>query len=135
MTVIPEPEGVPCDFCQEYAAVMSIMNLSDYSQMKPCGNCAPAVLRGIADMFDPPQTPPAGGESEPAAAPSDDAAASLAGTPAGGTPDDPGPDGSAADHWASTTNVRRSTHGHRTPASRTRKPRQTDTPPPEGTQP
>lgn len=132
MTAIPEPSGVPCDFCGEYAAIMSVMNLSDYSQMKPCGNCAPVILRSIADAFDPP-APPAPDSIPDLARALDHATDDPIGAVLAvqGTPD-PAEEGSAADHWASTANVRRSTHGHRTPAARARKPRTAAPPPPEG---
>lgn len=44
---IPAAAGPPCDFTPEYAAIMSVMNLADYSQVKVCAQCAPEYLSAI----------------------------------------------------------------------------------------
>ena len=115
MTVeIPVPEGPPCDFCTEWPAVGSLMNLADYTTQKFCASCGAQFLLGIvqamsgADVTAPDPTaaiPTAG------TAPESDASAGVTTAPDSG---DAGEPGSAADHWASTAHVRRSTHGHRT---------------------
>jgi len=118
--------GPVCDGCGEFAAIVSLMNLADYSQIRTCGNCSPDMLRTIADSMDGGHTA-AAAEPEPA----DELAAdtlegALAAEPAGDDQADETEQGSARDHWASTTNVRRSTHGHRRPSSATGKPRESE---------
>lgn len=51
MTEIPVAAGPPCDFTPEYAAIMSVMNLADYSQVKVCAQCAPEYLSGIVAVL------------------------------------------------------------------------------------
>lgn len=107
------PPGPPCDLCGERAAVLSLMNYADYSQIKACAPCAPDFMRTIADSIDGGHT--AAANAEPVADPelSDEIPTpeqQAAGAAAAAAEDEPG---SARDHWASTTNVRRSTHGHR----------------------
>jgi len=114
MTVeIPVPEGPPCDFCTEWPAVGSLMNLADYTTQKFCASCGAQFLLGIVQAMsgaDAASPAPAPGELSDAAA-ADVVAASIAsGEPVAVADDEPG---SAADHWASTAHVRRSTHGHR----------------------
>ena len=118
-TEIPVPEGPPCDFCADWPAVGSLMNLADYTTQKFCANCGPAFLVGIVEAMtgaqimvpvtDEPAPPAAGAESEPESTDS-------AGAPPPGDDDETG---SAADHWASTKRVVRSTHGHRGGARKT----------------
>jgi len=114
MTVeIPVPEGPPCDFCPDWPAVGSLMNLADYTTQKFCASCGAQFLLGIAQAM-------AGAEPEPPdpstpaviAATSPDASTSSDATLRESASDDDEP-GSAADHWASTKRVVRSTHGHR----------------------
>lgn len=122
MSEIPVAVGPPCDLCGEFPAVLSLMNLADYSQIKGCGNCAPEFLRTIADSIDGRVTALPDTETAELAADVDAAAADAgAQAPELGADDDDG-QGSARDHWASTTNVRRSTHGHRTPRASSGKP-------------
>ena len=121
---IEMPPGPPCDVCGELPAVLSLLNYADYQQLKLCGNDAPNVMRGIADSMDGRST--AETPAEPVADPElSDAIPTpeqqAAGAAAAAAEDEPG---SARDHWASTTNVRRSTHGHRRPSSATGKPRE-----------
>jgi hypothetical protein len=121
---IDMPPGPPCDVCGELPAVLSLLNFADYQQLKLCGNDAPNVMRGIADSMDGRQTAEPAPElaADPELAddvPTDEAAA--AGAAAAAAEDELG---SAADHWASTKNVHRSTHGHRTPRGATGKPRE-----------
>ena len=115
MTVeIPVPEGPPCDFCTEWPAVGSLMNLADYTTQKFCASCGAQFLLGIvqamsgADAVAPPPDPTAAPSAGPNAAPADGSASTSP-----GSPDDDEP-GSAAGHWASTKHVVKSTHGHRT---------------------
>ena len=115
MTVeIPVPEGPPCDFCTEWPAVGSLMNLADYTTQKFCASCGAQFLLGIvqamsgADAAAPDPTAPAGAVAGSAPTMPTD---SNADATADAATDEPG---SAADHWASTAHVRRSTHGHRT---------------------
>ena len=114
MTVeIPVPEGPPCDFCAEWPAVGSLMNLADYTTQKFCASCGAEFLLGIVQAMsgaevtapDPTAATPTAGT-----APGPDASAGVTTAP---DSDDTGEPGSAADHWASTAHVRRSTHGHR----------------------
>ena len=114
MTVeIPVPEGPPCDFCTEWPAVGSLMNLADYTTQKFCASCGAQFLLGIvqamsgADVAAPPSDPTSGQLSTPTPT-----VATTSGQPDSTTDTDDEP-GSAADHWASTAHVRRSTHGHR----------------------
>jgi len=136
MTVeIPVPEGPPCDFCTDWPAVGTLMNLADYTTQKFCANCGPEFLLGIVSAMTGADVTAAGGEAP-------------AGGDARGAQDDAPPaghqaaedecpvcgamvslseldahqqtpecqsqiGGSAADHWASTKRVVRSTHGHR----------------------
>ena len=115
MTVeIPVPEGPPCDFCTEWPAVGSLMNLADYTTQKFCASCGAQFLLGIVQaMSGADVTAPAPDAVEPATAEqaAHDAALTVAMEAAHRADDEPG---SAADHWASTAHVRRSTHGHRT---------------------
>ena len=114
MTVeIPVPEGPPCDFCADWPAVGSLMNLADYTTQKFCASCGAQFLLGIvqamsgADAAAPPPDPT--GDAGSADVDSSTDAISPA-TSSNTTDTEPG---SAADHWASTAHVRRSTHGHR----------------------
>jgi hypothetical protein len=119
MTDIQMPPGPPCDVCGDEPAVMSIYNYADYQQLKLGGQCAPNVMRGIADAMD------GGHTAEPEPEPGTVQATVTGPPPEGMTvagvaaelADDA--EGSAADHWASTTHVRRSTHGHRKPRGAT----------------
>lgn len=107
---------------------MSILNYADYSQLKLGVNCLPNVVRGIADSIDGRTTaePYSTDAEADAAFAADDQAAEVAelATDDQGEPEQ----GSAADHWASTANVRRSTHGHRSRSSATGEPRQVPEP-------
>ena len=114
MTVdIPVPEGPPCDFCTEWPAVGSLMNLADYTTQKFCASCGAEFLLGIVQAMS------GADAASPAPAPGPSPVTAILG-PDGrdsgdtviGQADDAEP-GSAADHWASTAHVRRSTHGHR----------------------
>ena len=115
MTVeLPVPEGPPCDFCTEWPAVGSLMNLADYTTQKFCASCGAQFLLGIVQAMsgaDAASPAPAPDAPTPAAAAA--VAEHLADPNVAGPEDDDGT-GSAADHWASTAHVRRSTHGHRT---------------------
>lgn len=115
----PAFAGPPCDICGDEYAALSLLNYADYAQIKAGVNCAPDFLRSIADSMDGRHTagPPAVAElaAELAAASPDPVGDVL---DAQGAPAEP-EQGSAKDHWASTTSVRRSTHGHR---ATTRKP-------------
>lgn len=137
MTEIPVAAGPPCDFTPEYAAIMSVMNLADYSQVKVCAQCAPeyltaiiaALTGGMPEGGDASGVMPAGddgqvaADAEPGACPmcgqvvlTADVAAHVDahmsgridadGNPVTDTPAKPDP---------LTANVRKSTHGHRTP--------------------
>ena len=114
MTVeIPVPEGPPCDFCTEWPAVGSLMNLADYTTQKFCASCGAEFLLGIVQAMsgaDAAAVDPAAVNAELAKAGADpltpDETAGLAN-------DDASEQGSAAGHWANTAHVRRSTHGHR----------------------
>ena len=114
MTVeIPVPEGPPCDFCAEWPAVGSLMNLADYTTQKFCASCGAQFLLGIVQaMSGADAASPAPAPGDPGAAPltADELQQVQDGWPAPDPEDEPG---SAADHWASTAHVRRSTHGHR----------------------
>jgi hypothetical protein len=129
------PTGPACDFCDEWPAVGTMMNLADYQTQRFCASCGPKFLLSVVEAM----TGAGGGEPEPegAADPTLTAPGQSAGAPTGnaanaeGAADDPaaiaGADsvsaaaydrdddepGSAADHWASTRNVVKSTHGHR----------------------
>jgi len=114
MTVeIPVPEGPPCDFCTEWPAVGSLMNLADYTTQKFCASCGAQFLLGIAQAMS------GADAASPAPAPDPVPITAVLGpdgrdsgeTIIGQAGDDE--PGSAADHWASTAHVRRSTHGHR----------------------
>lgn len=48
---IPVPEGPPCDFCTDWPAVGSLMNLADYTVQRFCANCGPAFLVGIVEAM------------------------------------------------------------------------------------
>jgi len=115
MTIeIPVPEGPPCDFCADWPAVGSLMNLADYTTQKFCASCGAQFLLGIVQAMsgaDAASPAPAPDAPTPAAAAA--VAEHLADPNVAGPEDDDGT-GSAADHWASTAHVRRSTHGHRT---------------------
>jgi len=89
---------------------MSLMNYADYSQMRLGPSCGPEFLRGVADAIDGRSTvlPETAEPVDPLAA--DTLEGALAAEQAAESEQ-----GSQAEHWASTTNVRRSTHGHRTP--------------------
>jgi len=114
MTIdIPVPEGPPCDFCMEWPAVGSLMNLADYTTQKFCASCGATFLLGIVQAMSGVEvTAPAPDAVEPATA---EQAAHDAALTVAMEADRQGDDdtGSAADHWASTQNVVRSTHGHR----------------------
>lgn len=140
--VIPGP---PCDICGEEFAAMSLLSYGDYSQVKTGVNCAPDFLRSIADSIDgkstaepppsePTDTPGNAADAGPAESPGTDGGQGADADPfersAGSEPntepsppDDDDEPGSARDHWASTTHVRRSTHGHRRTSSATGEPR------------
>ena len=114
MTVdIPVPEGPPCDFCTEWPAVGSLMNLADYTTQKFCASCGAQFLLGIVQAMS------GADAASPAPAPDPVPITAVLGpdgrdsgeTIIGQAGDDE--PGSAADHWASTAHVRRSTHGHR----------------------
>ena len=134
-TEIPVPEGPPCDFCTDWPAVGSLMNLADYTTTKFCASCGPVFLVGIVEAMTGAQIMPTG---QPAAGPDDEAVTAVVAAAADIQPEPeresiritPSPEmraavlaaagledqaeqGSKADHWASTTHVRRSTHGHR----------------------
>ena len=112
-TEIPVPEGPPCDFCTDWPAVGSLMNLADYTTQKFCASCGPGFLVGIVEAMTGAQimVPATPDPTMPdAAEPS--TTTDAASTPSPDMPDDDEP-GSAADHWASTKRVVRSTHGHR----------------------
>ena len=113
------PLGPPCDFCPDFSAVGSIMNLLDYSTVRFCGNCGPGFLLGVVEAMTGAPAEQAGQEQpeQPAAAMAE-SEPELTDSAAGPDGDDDG-QGSARDHWASTTHVRRSTHGHRTAGSKT----------------
>ena len=114
MTVeIPVPEGPPCDFCADWPAVGSLMNLADYTTQKFCADCGPEFLLGIVSAITGADVT-AAADQAPAGA--DERGVSVVSAPAGHQPDaapDDDAEGSAADHWASTKRVVRSTHGHR----------------------
>ena len=115
MTVeIPVPEGPPCDFCTEWPAVGSLMNLADYTTQKFCASCGAQFLLGIVQaMSGADAALPQAAEPDPkSSSGSADAGQGSTSTESGSAND--GEPGSAADHWASTAHVRRSTHGHRT---------------------
>lgn len=118
------PPGPPCDVCEDEPAVLSLLNYADYQQLKLGANCAPDVMRGIADGMDGRQTAGSGGESDAGPHAGEESQAGTTGAPESVLPDDGSEEGSARDHWASTTNVRRSTHGHRSPRGATGKPRE-----------
>ena len=117
------PPGPPCDICGELPAVLSLLNYADYQQLKLCGNDAPQVMRGIADSMDGRTTAEPTAETEPEPELSSDSAADAPDSTSAAPGSDDDGQGSAKDHWASTTNVRRSTHGHRRPSSATGTPR------------
>lgn len=101
---------------------MSLLNYADYQQLKMGVNCAPGVLRGIAHSIDG-QGEPEPDTAEPEPEPVIPATAEQAEHDAAiMAADDDGEPGSAKDHWASTTHVRRSTHGHRRTSSAAGKP-------------
>lgn len=126
MSETPALPGPPCDGCDAEPAAMSLLSYSDYSQVKVGVNCAPSFLRSIADSIDGGTTAAAETEPEPPAAdPYESSAGSEPDTqPPADEPDDE--PGSARDHWASTTHVRRSTHGHRAPRGATGTPGKDD---------
>ena len=114
MTVeIPVPEGPPCDFCTEWPAVGSLMNLADYTTQKFCASCGAEFLLGIVQAMSGAEVtaPDTGDDATPVTAvlgpDGRDSGQTIIGAQDGGEP------GSAADHWASTQHVVRSTHGHR----------------------
>lgn len=117
------PPGPPCDGCGVEPAAMSLLSYGDYSQVKVGVDCAPNFLRQIADSIDggSSATPPESEPVDPLAA--DTLEGALAQEAAELGAQDDGEPGSAADHWASTRNVVRSTHGHRTPKGATGSPR------------
>jgi len=117
MTVeIPVPEGPPCDFCPDWPAVGSLMNLADYTTQKFCASCGAQFLLGIAQAMAGAEPAEPGPDPTPAAGPTATAADGDSGSATADAPGDDGEPGSAADHWASTKRVVRSTHGHRKPA-------------------
>ena len=116
MTVeIPVPEGPPCDFCAEWPAVGSLMNLADYTTQKFCASCGAQFLLGIVQAMSGADAAAPASEPDPPAPEAVDAAAEYRADPNVAGPEDDDGTGSAADHWASTAHVRRSTHGHRSP--------------------
>lgn len=131
--VVPGPA---CNLCGVAEAIGSMQNLSDYSTVRFCGECGPVYLRAMADAIEGVEPGAQAEPVDPLAAdtlegrvaaetetcPVCSAAVELADIPAhvemhaAESADDQGEGepGSARDHWASTTHVRRSTHGHRT---------------------
>jgi len=129
MTVeIPVPEGPACDFCDEWSAVGSLMNLADYTTQKFCASCGPKFLLNIVEAMtgtDLDGTPDPAGPEPAEAELAQYAADSQEPVPA---PDDDDEPGSAAGHWASTKHVVRSTHGHRKVQGASGQPDREDTP-------
>lgn len=137
MTAVPETTWPPCDLCGAEESIASVMILATYQTTRIGGACLPDYFRAIADQVAgvPAAEMPAGGADSHQDAPAAPAApeteqcpmcgamVSLDAIPAhveGHMAENPelaeAPEqGSARDHWASTTNVRRSTHGHRKP--------------------
>ena len=119
--VVPAP---PCQLCEQEEAIGSLQNLADWETIRFGPACAPGFLRAMADMI--------GGTEEQAAAEPETVTATVTGPPPEGMTvadvraelEDDGEPGSKADHWASTTHVRRSTHGHRAPRRAAGKPRE-----------
>jgi len=110
---IPVPDGPPCDFCTEWPAVGSLMNLADYTTQKFCASCGATFLLGIVQAMSGAEvTAPDPTADIPTADTAPSSALSPGVIPAADS-DDAGEQGSAADHWASTRTVVRSTHGHR----------------------
>jgi hypothetical protein len=120
------PPGPACDGCGEEGAIMSLLNYADYSQIKVGLNCAPDFLRSIADGMDGKSTAEPATEPEPEPEPESKMTPEEWSAVVATLPDVEDEPGSARDHWASTTNVRRSTHGHRTPKGATGTPRKDD---------
>ena len=52
MTIPAPGPGPQCEPCQAEPAIISLMQLSDWSQLRIGANCAPEVLRSIADTMD-----------------------------------------------------------------------------------
>lgn len=118
--------GPPCDICGAEPGIASLMNYTDYSQVRFGPACGPAFLRSIAAaMAGEPEPEPVIEPDPPAAEQVQQWTEQTAALDVGDHDDAP-EQGSARDHWASTTNVRRSTHGHRTPRGATGKPREAD---------
>lgn len=44
----PAPPVNPCSLCGKQEAILSLMSLDDWSQVKACAGCAPVFLRQIA---------------------------------------------------------------------------------------
>lgn len=134
---VPEPTWPPCDLCGQEESIASIMMLATYETTRFGPGCLPGFLRSVADQVDgaAPAAPPPDGPVSDSAAPQPAGDAELPPCPACGQQVAAGDaqahiqahlesgeivvdapeQGSARDHWASTTNVRRSTHGHRKP--------------------
>jgi hypothetical protein len=129
------PAGPACDFCTEWPAVGTLMNLADYQTQKFCASCGPKFLLGIVEAMtgampdapDEDECPACGGmvpitdmpghlqaHADAADGAGDPAAVIAAAIKSGETVivDDDEP-GSAADHWSSAQHVVKSTHGHR----------------------
>lgn len=142
--------GPACQLCERFEAIGSVQNLADWSTTRFCGECGPGYLRAMADAIDggtpaAPETAGGEGEGEQLAALDSPGAETCpmcgatvevadiqghvemhAAEQAGET--DNAEPGSARDHWASTTHVRRSTHGHRTTKRPDSGPKEGDAP-------
>lgn len=107
------PTGPACDFCTDWPAVGTLMNLADYATQRFCASCGPAFLLGIVEAMTgmDAAAPEPDAAEHPTAAVAESIPATASSTP--GAIDGDDGQGSAADHWASTKNVVRSTHGHR----------------------
>lgn len=112
--------GPACDLCDQSTAVLSLMNYADYSQIRACTNCAPHFMRSVADSVDGRSTAEPEPEPEPITVEHDPPASGSDGDGGSESGQDADAEGSAADHWASTKTVVRSTHGHRSGGTRAR---------------
>lgn len=85
-----QPAGPPCDMCQDEPAVMSVMNLADYSTLTVGAACLVAFhMSAIQQLtgLEPDTTPPAEAAADPApAAPQDAPEAPAAAGGDDGTP-------------------------------------------------